>query len=119
LRIEGGIRPGVAAGEAGGDVKGQQAFADAGVADEERNAFACDAVGPELAELVGFDFAEAMGAGYAGGAGEIGRGECGIVIGRTAPSWRTPRDPKFNLPRSVRPDGGRSKPALRHLRSRR
>ena len=56
------VGEGLAAGEAGGEVEGEEAFADAGVADEERDFADRDAAGPEPVDVARADVGEAEGA---------------------------------------------------------
>ena len=57
------IRPRCAGGDSGGDVEGQEAFAEAGVGYEERDAAEGDSVGPEPADFLGGELGETHGAG--------------------------------------------------------
>ena len=68
------------AGEAGGEVEGEEAFADAGVADEEGDFADRDAAGPEPIDVAGADVGEAEGAE----AGACWQVFDGFLRGRTA-----------------------------------
>jgi hypothetical protein len=66
------IWPECAGGDAGGDVEREKAFAEAGVAREERDTAERNAAGPEPAYAGGSELVEALGAYHAFGAAWFG-----------------------------------------------
>ncbi len=69
---------GSTAGEAGGEVEGDEAFSGAGIADEERDFAAGDATGPEPVDAAGADVGQAEGA-EAGARRQIGERSFGAA----------------------------------------
>ncbi len=65
------IWPRCTARDAGGDVEGEETFAEAGVRDEERDAAERDSIGPEPADFLRDEFGETHGASDALSAGEL------------------------------------------------
>jgi hypothetical protein len=67
------VGPGCAAGDTGGDVEREEAFSQAGITHQERDAAERDATGPEPTDAGRGDVVEADGTGDVRGTGEAAR----------------------------------------------